>query len=56
MVGSIELKQVWISVAAETPKVSSFVGAEHMASELVVELAVERMVPKLAVELAVRFR
>ena len=47
MVGSIKLKQVWISAAAETPTVSRRVGAEHMASELVVELAVE---------LAVRFR
>ena len=37
---SIDLKQVWISAAAEAPMVLRLVGAEHMASELVVELAV----------------
>lgn len=47
MVGSVELKQLWISAAAEAPIVLRLVVAEDMASELVVELAVE---------LAVRFR
>ena len=56
IVGSVELKQMWISAAAEALIVLMLVVAEDMTSELVVELAVERMVSELAVELAVRFR
>lgn len=56
MVGSIEIKKVYVSAAAEAPMMLRLVVAEDMASELVMELVAERMKSELAVELAVRFK